>query len=112
MKRLLRLSPALAALALAAPARADVTLAVPAGPGQQALALRVDGTGVRARACAAAPCSADGAALVAPPEGVKPRLDQAKAEALALEGGRGVARVEVPGEADGSAWVLLVAAPL
>ncbi len=109
----LRAAAFVAALLLAAPARAGgVSLAVPAGPGQEALALRVESAGVRARACAAAPCDADGGTLIAPPEGPAPRLDQAKAVSLTLEGGRTVARVDVPGDAPGSDWVLLVAAPL
>jgi HEAT repeats len=114
MPSLLRVSLLLAALAVAVPARADggLTLAVPAGPGQQSLALRIEAAGVRARACGAGPCSPDGGLLVAPPEGPAARLDQAKAVTVTLDGGRAVARVDVPGDAEGAAWVLLVAAPL
>src|SRR6185312_4259143 len=99
-----------AALLISAPARAGgASLAVPAGPGQQALGLRVEAGGVRARACAAAPCDPEGGTLIAPPEGPATRIDQAKAVSLTLEGGRSVARVDVPGDAEGSSWVLLIA---
>ncbi len=114
MSSLLRASSFCAAHPRPPPPRAagGASLAVPAGPGQQALALRVEAGGVRVHACSAAPCSPDGGPLVAPPEGPAPRLDQAKAVSLPLDGGRAVARVDVPGDAEGSAWVLLVAAPL
>jgi hypothetical protein len=105
----------LAAMALAAPAAAQPTaglsLAVPAGPGQQALALRAEGGAIRARVCAAAPCTPDGGALLPLPEDVRPLLPSARAKTIALAGGRSVARVDVPGAAAGSAWVLLMAAP-
>jgi hypothetical protein len=112
--KLLGTSLFLAALALAAPAQAaGPTLAVPAGPGQQALGLGVEAGGVRAHACAAAPCAPDGGVLLAPPAGpAKPLLDQAKLSVVALEGGRAVARADVPGDVEGSVWVLFVAAPL
>ena len=75
MRSPLHASLVLAALALAAPARAEVglTTALPPGPGQQALGLRVEAGGVRVRACAAAPCAPDGGSVIAPPEG--PRLE-------------------------------------
>jgi HEAT repeat protein len=102
----------LAALALSAPARAESpALDVPAGPGQQALALRVEAGGVRVRACAAAPCTPEGGTLLAPPEGPKPSFAAAKAVVVTLVGGRAIARVDVPGLGEGSAWVALVAAP-
>lgn len=110
----LRASLVLAALALAAPARAggDVTASLPPGPGQQALGLRVEAGGVRVRACAAAPCAADGGSVIAAPQGPRPRFEEAKVTPLTLDGGRGVARVEVPGDVEGATWVLVVAGPL
>src|SRR5262249_5385277 len=68
--------------------------------------------GVRAHVCAATPCSPDGGMLVAPPEGSKAVLGKAKATTVVLAGGRAIAKVDVPGAAEGSMWVLLVAAPL
>src|SRR5262249_24092169 len=100
------------ALALATARAEDPSLAVPPGPGQQALALRVEGGGVRAHVCAAAPCTPDGGTVVTAPEGPRPVPGKAKAAAITLAGGRAVARVDVPGDAQGSTWVLLVAAPL
>jgi hypothetical protein len=114
MRSLGRTLPALALLAFAAPAAAaeGASLTVPAGPGQQTLALRVEGGAIRAKACAAAAgCSADGGTVVAVPGDVKPRLGQAKVSVVKLAGGRAIAHVEVPGEAPGAAWRALVAAP-
>jgi hypothetical protein len=107
---------ALASLALAAPAAAQapvLALSVPAGPGQQALALRAEGGAVRARVCASATgCAPDGGALLPLPEDARPLLGKARATVLTLAGGRAVARVELPGEAPEAAWVMILAAPL
>ncbi len=108
------LAPLLAALALAAPARADtvVLAALPTGPGQQALGVGVDAGGVRVRACAAGICAPTGGTVIAPPEGPLPRFSAATVTALKLDGGRQLARVDVPGDSEGAVWVLLVAGPL
>jgi HEAT repeat protein len=109
------LLPALAALALAAPASAQpggIAIASPGGPGQQALAIRAEGGAILARACAAAPCTPDGGVLLPVPDDVKPLLPGGRAATIALAGGRVVGRVDVPGGAAGSAWVMLLVAPL
>ena len=106
----------LAAMAFSAPAGAQPSvgpsLALPPGAGQQALALHAEGGAIRARVCAAAPCTPEGGALLPLPEDVRPLLARAKATAIPLGGGRAAARLDVPGEAEGSSWVLLLAAPL
>jgi HEAT repeat protein len=111
-----RVLPLLATLALAAPAAAQpasLALTVPAGRGQQALALRAEGNAVRARVCAAgAGCTPDGGALLPLPEEVRALLPKAKATSVLLAGGRVLAHVELPGETAGTAWRMLLAAPL
>lgn len=105
--------PALALIAAAAPARAaPPALGTPPGPGQQALAVRVEATAVRAKVCAAAAgCSADGAAALALPDELRPRIARAEIATLTLGGGRTIASVSIPGEA-GAAYRVLLAAPL
>ncbi|APR81184.1 HEAT repeat protein [Minicystis rosea] len=102
-------------MALAAPAKAQsssLALNVPAGRGQQALALRAEGNAVRARVCAsAAGCTPDGGALLPLPEDVRALLPKGKATTVMLAGGRALGHVELPGEG-GAAWRMLIAAPL
>ncbi|AKT37992.1 HEAT repeat domain-containing protein [Chondromyces crocatus] len=94
---------------VAAAAEAQALL-VPAGAGQQALALQGGGGGLVGRVCSAAPCAAEGGeALTVPPE-VRGRLGSARMRSVRLEGGKQLARIDVPGEI--GAWTALVAAPL
>ena len=117
MRSRIRPLVALAALAVAAPAAAQgagLALSIPGAAGQQALALRAEGGAVRARVCApGGACAPDGGALLPLPEDARPLLSRpgARATAVTLVGGRGVARVELPGETPGAAWVMLLAAP-
>ena len=115
MRRLLCSTLALASLALPSPALAEPpppVLLVPAGPGQQAMALRVESSAIRARICAsAAGCSPDGGVTVALPEGARVQTGNTRMRAVMLAGGRMIAHVEIAGEA-GAVGRVLIAAPL
>ncbi|MFO0758162.1 MAG: HEAT repeat domain-containing protein [Byssovorax sp.] len=116
----LSFGPALAVpLVLAAPpAFADgaLSLVSPAGHGQQALAIQAENGAIRARVCAADPCSADGGALLPLPEEARSLLGHGRAASIELEGGKRLVEVVLPqdpaGPPEGGAWVMLLAAPL
>jgi HEAT repeat protein len=110
------LSPASAQVAQGAPSAgssaAGASIVVPAGSGQQALAVRAGPQGITARVCAGGACSAEGAARVQVPAEALPLLGKARATAVALADGKQVVRIEAPGARDPEAWVMLIAAPL
>jgi hypothetical protein len=99
-----------------APPSPSLALSLPAAHGQQALALEGTATGLRARVCASAPCSPDGGALLPIAEEIRPLLARGRASAIELEGGRQLAKIELPAEETGPSaggrWVMLLAAPL
>lgn len=97
-----------AAIAQGTPA---APIALPAGAGQQALAVQIGAGGVLARVCAGPPCTADGGKALEVPADVRPLLAAARARAIPLADGKQLARVEARRGADGS-WVMLIAAPL
>ncbi|MGK4007114.1 HEAT repeat domain-containing protein [Sorangium sp. So ce1036] len=101
-----------AATASAAPGGASLSL--PAAKGQQALAVQIDARGIVARACAGAPCAADGGEALPVPADVAPLLGGARAAAVTLAGGRQLAKIEAPasGAPAAGSWVMLLAAPL
>ncbi|EYF04992.1 HEAT repeat domain-containing protein [Chondromyces apiculatus] len=91
----------------------EPTHLVPAAAGQQALALRVGPSAITARACAAAPCTPDGANPLTIPTEIAGRLataGAARVRTVQLEDGKRLARVDIPG--DTGVWVALLAAPL
>ena len=95
-------------------AAADATTFAPAGRGQQALAVRVEAAGVRARVCASGACEAEGGAVIAVPDEAREALSRGAAALREIEGGRRIVRVDLPLEKGdpGATWTLLVAAPL
>jgi HEAT repeat protein len=105
------LGPRLAAAQAPAPATS-----LPAAHGQQALALELAPTGLRAQVCAAAPCSAASGPLLALPDDVRPLLARGRATPIALADGKQLLRVDLPadptGPSAGGSWVMLLAAPL
>lgn len=101
-----------ATLALSSYAAAQpAALTVPAGRGQQVLALRMESDGVRARVCEAGACSPDGGVTLPLPADVKPLLAHAKITSVLRANHPSLAHVELPGE-NGAAWRMLIAAPL
>lgn len=105
---------ALSSAAAALPA--GLSVVVPAGHGQQALAVRAEGDGVRARVCAAGACAADGGVMLPLPEDVRKLFPTgARGEAVELADGKRVLRIDVPAsstEPGLGTWVMLIAAPL
>lgn len=84
----------------------------PAGHGQQALAVGLDGTGgLRARVCAGT-CSPDGGALLPVPDDARRGLSAAKLSTIELADGKLVVRADVPSATEGASFVMLLAAPL
>lgn len=87
----------------------DATTIVPAGPGQRAVVVKLDGEIVRVRACAdPAVCElADGTAL-RPPESVRSAVASAKVDALELQGGKRAAIISISPSA-GRPYVVMLA---
>jgi hypothetical protein len=94
---------------------ARLSIVVPAGHGQQALAVRAEGEGVRVRVCAASACSADGGVMLPLPEDVRKLLGGARGREVELASGKRVLWIDVPAsraEPLAGSWVMLIAAPL
>lgn len=87
---------------------------IEAGPGQRALLIKVDGELLRVRACASTKpgkCdpTANGSAMLRPPEAVRAHLSKARVNDLRLPGGKHAALVTVP--AGSRSYGVLLASP-